>query len=205
LTVKAYPKYDQGIQEFERQFNDEVALFITNYPALKFEAQTLANGLYRESDYPAAASIASKFGFKVVYSPMVQADDFRLEVRGADGIRRDIKARGVQAQEGAMSDLWGRLYGAVNKMVERLSDPSNIFRDSLVENLTDLCDLLPALNFKNDSDLAALGESVRAKLTVTDPETLRTDSKKRSQVAVEAAKLLSQISGAGGRYIDLSD
>jgi homoserine kinase len=89
-------------------------------------------------------------------------------------------------------------------MADKLSTPDAVFRDSLVTNLSDLCDLIPALNFSGDSELATLAEATRAKLAGIDPQKLRDDFKVRGQIAGEAGALLAQITGAGSRFIDLS-
>jgi hypothetical protein len=110
-----------------------------------------------------------------------------------------------KAQEDkATGDLYQRLAVAVSHMADTLADPEKVFRNSLVDNLMELTDLIPSLNFTADPDLDELAKATRAKLAAIDPETLRTDLKIRGQIATEAGALLAQITGAGSRFIDLS-
>ena len=180
--------------------------FIEVYPALVDDAREHLRGLFNDADYPAAAELAGLFGFRGTVSPLAAAGDFRANIstEAATAIRTDIENRINAAQTKAMSDLWQRLYDGVRHMVEKLEDPEAIFRDSLVENLTELAAVLPALNFANDAGLESLAAEVKAKLTEIEPETLRTAPLVRREVATDAAKLLKAITGAGARFIDLS-
>ena len=69
----------------------------------------------------------------------------------------------------------------------------------------ELADLIPALNFAGDPELEQLATAARDRLANINPETLRNDLKIRGQIAGEAGALLAQITGAGGRYIDMGD
>jgi len=92
-----------------------------------------------------------------------------------------------------MNDLWNRLYRVVNHMAERLADPENKFKNSLVDNIVDLCDLLPRLNITSDPKLEKALLEVRQKLTAYDSQTLRDSNDIRSQTALEAQKILDKM------------
>jgi len=64
---------------------------------------------------------------------------------------------------------------ATTDMAEKLGNPDAVFRDSLVNNLVELVDLIPALNFTVDPELDQLARATRDKLANLDPENLRTD------------------------------
>jgi hypothetical protein len=55
--------------------------------------------------------------------------------------------------------------------VEKLAD--TVFCDSLVNNMVELVDLIPALNFAADPELDQLAQATRDKLANLDPETLQ--------------------------------
>ena len=78
---------------------------------------------------------------------------------------------------------------------ERLSQEENIFRDTLIGNLEDLCDLIPKMNIANDQAINALAAEAKAKLCSWAPATLRDDTKKRADVADEADKILTGMKG----------
>jgi hypothetical protein len=94
-----------------------------------------------------------------------------------------------------MEDCWTRLHGVVSSMAERLSDPEKIFRDSLVENVVELVDLLPRLNLTGDSRLEDMRQVVAKKLTRHDPQTLRENQHVRKETAKAAEDILQAMAG----------
>ena len=58
-------------------------------------------------------------------------------------------------------------------MAEKLANPDAVFRDSLVNNLVELVDLIPARNFTADPELDQLARATRDKLANLDPENLQ--------------------------------
>ena len=110
-------------------------------------------------------------------------------------IRKDIEARSTAATETAMADLWTRLHDVVSKMAERLGTKDAIFRDSLVDNVAELVDLLPRLNLTGDARLDAMRREVADKLLVYEPETLRKDGGARKETARAAEDILAAMSG----------
>jgi hypothetical protein len=93
-------------------------------------------------------------------------------------------------QQEAMNDCWHRLYKHVEHIAEKLSDPKNIFRDSMVENARETCDLLTRLNVADDPNLEAMRQQVEAKLLGHHPDTLRNDPDVRQDAAEEARKIM---------------
>jgi hypothetical protein len=66
-----------------------------------------------------------------------------------------------------------------------------IFNDSLVYNIRDLVELLPAFNLAGDAALTDIIERMKTDLCPTEPGYLRADAKLRKQVQTKAEKLLS--------------
>jgi hypothetical protein len=207
LPAANYERYTERLEALRAEFWEAVSYFEALYPALKEDARASLNGLYNEQDYPPATTIRRKYGFTLAFSPLPVADDFRVSVIGdqaAEKIRQQIEARTLEAQRNAMAELWQRLFDAVKHMAEKLADPDAIFRDSLVNNLVELTEVLPALNFTQDPALAELAKEATEKLTNLDPQTLRDSLMFRKTVAGDAGNLLAKITGAGARFIDLS-
>ncbi|MEI2420850.1 hypothetical protein V6O07_11305, partial [Arthrospira platensis SPKY2] len=83
-------------------------------------------------------------------------------------------------------DVWQRLYDRVRHFAEKLDDPKAIFRDSTVNHLVELCELLPRLNVMDDPNLEAMRQEVEHKLAAYHPDDLRTNTTLR-QTTAEAA------------------
>ncbi|NJL73622.1 MAG: hypothetical protein HC888_19950, partial [Candidatus Competibacteraceae bacterium] len=92
----------------------------------------------------------------------------------AEDTRRELAAvadaRVAEAVKRATLDLYRRLGQTVGRMAERLGDEKNIFRDSLVSNLSELLDLIPALNVTGDPTLERLRADAAAVFTRIDPQ-----------------------------------
>ena len=83
-------------------------------------------------------------------------------------------------------------------MMEKLQDKEGIFRDSLVTNIRDLCELIPRLNFTDDARLEELRTQAEKDLAAYDPEDLRKNQFARMETADAAADLLAKMAGYTG-------
>jgi len=93
-----------------------------------------------------------------------------------------------------MNDCWHRLYKHVEHITEKLSDPKNIFRDSMLDNARETCDLLTRLNITEDPNLESMRQAVERKLLDHHPDTLRNDFDVRQDTAAEARKIMDAMS-----------
>lgn len=200
LPKEAYFDYVDQMRKYRQSFEIAVRAFLSEYPILQRNAQAMLGTLYDEADYPSAAALELKFTFDNVFLPFPEAKDFRVDLGDdeVNEIKTQIAKQSTEAVTLAMRDAWNRLHEGVTRMVERLSDPDAIFRDSLVGNLTELCEVLPKLNVSDDPALAKMCEEVREKLTAKTPKELREDEGARKQTATDANAILSMMSSYMG-------
>lgn len=186
--------YLQFMNEFRKEKGEWMQLvddFVAEYPQLVANASTMLGGLYDAADYPTASQIRDKFRMDMAVYP-VPSSDFRVEIASDElsRIQHDVETRVKDAQQQAMQEVWQRLFDRVKHMAEKLSDPKAIFKNSMVEHATELCALLPRLNFADDPNLEALRKEVEAKL-IKHPEALRNDPDLRSDTAAEARRIMA--------------
>ena len=101
------------------------------------------------------------------------------------------------------SGSYRRLGEAVERVGERLREDENgkplVFRDSLIENIRELVDVVPRLNIFADDDLAMLCREVKDKFAGIEPDALRPsgrfDPDLRRQVKRDADALTAQFAG----------
>lgn len=197
LPTANYATYTKWLRDRQREFNDALNVFANDYPALRAQAARLLNGLYRDEDYPAVQDIRSKFALGVEYQPVPARGDIRVDL-GADQIaiiETAISDRLQRATAEAMRDAWSRLHEVVTKIAERLSQPDAIFRDTLITNAEEVCDVLQRLNVTDDPDLESMRARVRRELTRFSPETLRDVPTHRQATADRAAEILRSMEG----------
>jgi hypothetical protein len=153
--------------------------------------------MYKDADYPTVQDIRSKFALAVEYAPVPAQGDVRVDL-GADQIAIIESAIGNRLQRAtadAMSDAWSRLHDVVTKIAERLAQPDAIFRDSLISNAEEVCDVLQRLNVTDDPNLEAMRVRVRRELTRYTPEVLRDKGNRRQETADRAADILDTMKG----------
>lgn len=196
LPSANYFNYVKSVREFQDEYEQEVAKFLLVYPSLKDEARSRLNGMFNEDDYLHVATLREKYAFQNQIAPIPEADDFRVTLSAdeVESIRESIEEQLKKSTEVAMQDVWDRLFKVVQHMIERLSDPDKKFKNSLVENVKNLCALLPKLNITNNPSLNAVIKEAEEKLTVYDPEVLRQNQDIRNQTAEDAQKIFNKMS-----------
>jgi hypothetical protein len=202
LPVDLHLSFVERFRDLRHRFDAAVEDFLAAYGDAKTAARTALGSLYQEDDYPPVARLRQSFGFKVALEPLPEVRDWRIDLP-ADAIariERDLEERHGEAQRAAMADLYHRLAAPVARMAATLADPDKVFRDSLVGNLRELCQLLPHLNLACDPALAALVADIDRRLAHHEPDQLRRNPVTRESAAVDAAALLETIEARLASY-----
>ena len=202
IQILPTANYLTFMTDFRRERSEYELLvkrFVPAYPQLVMDAQRFLGAAYKASDYPEAHEIADKFRMDMQVMP-VPNNDFRVNIADDElaRIHDEVEARVKDAARGAMQDVWQRLYDKVTHLAEKLNDPKAIFRDSTVNHLVELCDLLPRLNVMDDPNLEAMRQEVESKLAGYNPDTLRADVKVRQTVATEANDIAAKMAAFMG-------
>ena len=206
LPAAAFDKYTADLRAIRFQFETAVAEFVSNYSNYVADARRRLGDMYHAEEYPEPAQIEAKFKFETRILPMPDATDFRVDIGDniAAQIRADISRDTHIALESAQRDVWNRIAGVVGHMVEKLGEykPATrkgdkvigIFRDSLVENIRELVEILPALNLTADPYLTDVIARLARELCANDADTLRESDHIRETTAANAAKILADVS-----------
>jgi len=198
ISVDHFQAYSEKMREFQSQFNAAAADFLEQYPQLIAQAERDLGGLFDARDYPSPRELASKFSFSVRFSQLPASRDFRVAI-GTDEVNRIRKQLDEDIKTGldsAMSEIRARLGRAVKHMSEKLTDAKGIFRDSLISNLSELCNILPKLNLTDSPEITALVDEVKRNLCGFQPDELREDPALRKTAARAAADILKKLDGA---------
>lgn len=192
LPILNYTNYTDLMRKAKHEYDSLLSDFLADYPTLAANAPQRLNGMYRADDFPSVSQIESKFGFSVGYDPVPSGGDFRvaLSQEEIDILASRTEERMRDAFKDANMDAVKRLYTRVSAIHETLAQPEAIFRDSLINNARELCDILTRLNVSDDVNLESLRKQTEALATV-QPETLRNDPVTRSQTAQDAQSILS--------------
>lgn len=195
LPTTTFFEYTQKMAEFQSQFTSAVDEFISVYPQLIEDAKRTLVGMFNQMDYPPAKELRDKFEFSTYIYPIPSSSDFRVEMLSgtAAAIKADIDNRVQEQVKTAMQDCFDRAKIVVQAMVDRLSEEDPKFKDSLVQNVRDVVEILPSLNITNDENLTKTIEAIRTKLCVYPPDTLRKVASCRKDAVEEGRNILEII------------
>ena len=205
LPMKNFFDYKATLSDYEVQFNDAVDAFLKDYPTLVSAAAFQLGDLFNSDEYPDVDKLRDKFKFRFVFLPVPDMGDFRVDVNEAH--LSELKAQYELFYQNklseAMQDAWDRLHECVSKMSEKLANAQSprvtkdgevytqIFRDSLVTNAVELCELLTKLNVTNDAKLEHARKQLESALVGVTPKELREDDGLRLDVKSKVDQILS--------------
>jgi len=194
LPAELFFDYINKMEKFRSQFEKAVNNFIYQYYTLKTEAEHRLNTMYKEEDYPDKESLKDKYSFNINILPIPDGKDFRVNLQNEEvaKIQKDIEKRTKLTIEKSIQSLWKRLYEAISRMADQLSNKHGKIYDSLIGNVKELCQLLPALNITNDKTLNNMKEEIEKKFIIS-AESLRENKKYRQSKAREARDIVNKM------------
>lgn len=183
-TLK-YFDHKQRLSQMQTEFYQLRDRFLQSYAWDKQQAQHALGTVFNDDDYPDPAKLEKKFYFNLNYLPVPTQGDFRIDLanEAISQLRNDLGDYHRSATERMAADMWRRVYEALSRLSERLDydgvHDKKIFRDSTVNSVLDLVDLLETFNITGDPDLRAMQETLRDTMQGISAEDLRTDRQLR--------------------------
>ena len=191
LPSTQFFEYTQKIRALKDEFEAHVEQFAQIYPTEVQNARSRLGTMYDPKDYP--RDVRDRFGIETSFAPVATAADFRVDIgeEAVAEIKKDITKQLGLRERAALRSCWERLRDTVQKLHDKMLEEKPIFRDSLIENLRELIELLPSLNISNDEGLnSACGA---ASGLLYGPDRLRQSSSARNDVVRLSAELLKTI------------
>ncbi len=169
------------------------------------DAQVRLGDMFSSEDYPSVEKIKGAFAFEVRILPVPVSSDFRVDIGDAqaDDIRLALENATQEAIQTAMHDAFERISSAVSHMAEKLraykpgsegNRAEGVFRDSLVDNIRELVQVLPSFNLTNDENLKILTSRLNRELCLHDAAELRDSEDLRGDIATCAETILKDVS-----------
>lgn len=197
LPMSMFFDYKAEVNARQARFDHMVAKFLTNYPQLVQTANTHLGDLFDPSEYPDVNEVASKFSYRMVFAPVPEAGDFRLDIGAQDLAElRDQYEDAYQSRvNDAMQTAWDKLHDMLNAMSEKLTEPegegSKIYHTTLVTNAEELCGLLKHLNITNDPKLEDARRALAKTISGVDITDIRKDVGTRIDVKEQIDSILN--------------
>lgn len=200
LAVAGQEEYTRRMERCRARWMAAVDAFCADYAGVHIPAaMAMLGSTFNRADYPAADRVRSHFSFRYNIFPVPDASHFDARLREvyAGQLTSEVNRRVADA----CSEMWERLLDPVQKLAARLADPEAIFRDSLVGNISDIVDVMPALNLTGDARINEASERIKRELANLDPVKLRKDGAVRARAVAAANSILGAFGAMGQRSI----
>lgn len=148
------------------------------YAALVSSAPARMGSLYKANLFPQPSELPARFRCDAQYLPPPETGPW-------------VDFMNDAAKE-ATEDVKLRVGEALQRVVDTLSAPDKIFRDSLFENLSEIATELPGLNINGDRLLSSIEPPLRA-VASTVPDEVRKSQAARNAVADHAKEILERL------------
>lgn len=198
LPTSLFFDYKTEANARQGYFEDLVNRFEREYPNLQRTARNYLGDLYDPSDYPSVEEMRSKFGFRLVFSPVPDGGDFRLDLpkQELDAMRQQYETHANERVEAAMKDQWGKLHDMVARMSEKLVEPDGEdkrrWHDTFITNAQEMCAMLTHLNITKDPSLEEARRGLERAIAGVEIDHIKEDSGVREDVKSKLDAILKQ-------------
>lgn len=177
--------------------------FLADYPDWYNTASERMGDLFDADDFPSFDQVRSDISWNTAILPLPAAEQWkRISLISPDiaaTMEESTNQRIHQAVEDARKQTWQDLTKPIQNIVDVLSkDKPRIF-DSLLGNLGEILELVPAFNLSNDPHLAQFTSEAKATLAGIKPDDLRNDPDLRKVTCQAAQVLLTRFGQASAR------
>ena len=176
LSIKNYSKKMDDLIEHHRQARHDLVRDYDEYIRI---ARERLGRMFKSDDYPTAAEIDAKLSVSYVLRPVPDEKHFVADLSQRDmaRIRKNLRAEVSEQFKHGIQDLYGRVHKAVHALHDRLlpgeDGEAKVFRDTLLLNLRDVAEAMPALNLAGDAKLTRAANDIQGLLDDVEADELR--------------------------------
>jgi hypothetical protein len=200
LPTSLFMDYKQNMNVYQRNMTTMIEDFYANYADLIDLAKHHMGDLFNPYDYPSIEELRNKFGFRLVFSPLPEGGDFRLDIPKADmeELGQQYESAFNDRLKDAMREPWEKLHKTLIHISEKLTDvegdeeTKKRYHDTLITNAQELCGLLTHLNVTKDPMLEAARRSLELTMLGVDIEAIKESPDVRSSVKAKVDDILKK-------------
>ncbi len=203
LSIAGYFTYTNKMNELIDKYNAAADKLVDQYDSIRYDAMKAQVKLFKESQWPSRDALRKKYRAKIHPRPIPLGEDFRVQMNDVEvnALRKQLAAEYEENTKGAQRSVWERLRKALEHAVEHLKaytlnaegKVENGFRDSLITNVQELLDIIPALNVMNDPAMVEFAARIRDEITSYPGGLLRAHDETRKQVISAADDMLAKM------------
>ena len=200
LPTSLFMDYKSNMNVYQKNMNTMIEDFYVNYADLIDLAKHHMGDLFNPYDYPSIEELRNKFGFRLVFSPLPESGDFRLDIPKADMVEMQDKYELAfnDRLKDAMREPWDKLHKTLTHISEKLTDvegddeTKKRYHDTLITNAQELCGLLTHLNVTKDPLLENARRSLELTMLGVDIEAIKESPDVRSSVKAKVDDILKK-------------
>jgi hypothetical protein len=192
MTRNIFEIFMTGYGELERNYYAAVKEFIEiRYPQARDQASFRLGSLFKNEDYPTLDELRKKFKVDLDIDGITEPDDFRVALpeEELNKLKTSMEESINRRLSSAMQDVWLRIADLLEHYIEKIGDEEAIFRDSTVNNLVELMNILPGLNVTGDPKLREIRQRIMNTIGSYQPGDLRKGGDLRAAAAQEAREI----------------
>lgn len=192
LPTTRFFSYQQTFTALEAEFNRMVDAFMQAYDWEITRSQAKLGDLFDIREYPNKDDLRSKFSFKVNYLPVPDAGDWRLDIANeAQTQLKEQYATHYKGQlEGAMKDIWQRLFDTLTVLSRQLSDTTTNAKgeevtpkiyQSVFDRALEVVDLMDTCNLTGDPTMQLMQRKLAMTFRGVTVDSVKEDSHLRRE------------------------
>lgn len=208
LSRKMYMMFVEAHEALVGEFNTAVDKFLdVDYPSAVEQAQFRMGDLFNINDYPTASELRRKFYIELDFDAITTSNDFRVQIDAdhVERVKQSMEAAAQQRMAQAQADVWKRIADTIGYFQQRMADPKAVFRDSTVENVHDLLELIPGLNVLDDPEIEEVRSLIEHTLSGADAKEIRKRPEVREELAADAQAVLDKMAGFARAFGDMQE
>jgi len=196
MPMSLFLEYKAEAAQRRDIFNEMVDEFIAEYDDHVEASRTHLGDMFVASDYPTKEEVRGKFGFRLVFSPLPEAGDFRVDAPAEElkELREQYESSVEDRVKEAMQTPWNRLHEMLTDMTGKLEresqGQSTRWHDTFVTNATSLCQMLTHLNVAGDPKLEKARKDLERAMMGVDIDDVREDAGTRENMQQQLGNIL---------------
>ena len=195
--------YKNTMNKFEIQFEALANKVVFEYPACCGRAQNRLGDLFDPALFPSVEELRRKMSLRVTYEPIADPSNFIVQIgdQAAEEMKRQYNEVLSNRMEGISNYIYEKLREPLTNLVKRIDyeadDAPTGFRNTIVDNVMQIVELMGTCNFNNDLKIDRLERELRNALKGVTPDALREDSGLRRHTKQEVQKIIDQLPSLG--------
>ena len=191
--------YQNTMADFQKEFELLVDDFMEDYSWEIAEAQLKMGQLFDPKLYPPVDVMRKKFYMTVLIIPLPDSGDFRVDIpqQALEDTRQQYdsfyKSQIVAITEDIMQKLHAPLSNMSNMLDYAAEDKPTGFRDTLVQNVLEVVDVMKTCNVAQDPKVEQIRLELRDALIGVTPDTLRNSETQRVNTKEKVDRIIASL------------